>query len=101
MASMKYVGLDVHKGAIAVAVTGQESPEVRYVGEIRPTPEALQKLVRQLGPPATLHLAYEAGPCGYGIYRTLRQWGCRCDVVAPSLIPVRPGVRVKTDRRDA
>jgi transposase len=101
MASMKYVGLDVHKGSIAVAVTSPASPEVRYVGEIRPTPEALHKLVRQLGPPDTLHVAYEAGPCGYGIYRTLRQWGCRCDVVAPSLIPVRPGVRVKTDRRDA
>jgi transposase len=101
MASMQYVGLDVHKGSIAVAVAGSASPEVRYVGEIRSTTEALRKLVRQFGPPDTLHLAYEAGPCGYEIYRTLQQWGCRCDVVAPSLIPVRPGVHVKTDRRDA
>lgn len=101
MGSMKYVGLDVHKASIAVAVTSSETPEVRYVGEIRPTTEALQKLMRQLGSPETLHFAYEAGPCGYGIYRTLRHWGGRCDVVAPSLIPVRPGVRVRTDRRDA
>jgi transposase len=101
MGSMKYVGLDVHKTSIAVAVTAADAPEVRYVGEIRSTTEALQKLVRQLGAPDTLHVAYEAGPCGYGLYRTLRQWGCHCVVVAPSLIPVRPGLRVKTDRRDA
>src|ERR1019366_3732450 len=101
MTSMKYVGLDVHKESIAVAIADEGSSEVRYHGAIPATPDALQKLVRRLGPPQTLRFAYEAGPCGYGVYRTLVRLGAACMVVAPSLIPQRPGDRVKTDRRDA
>jgi transposase len=101
MTSMKYVGLDVHKESIAVAIADEGSSEVRYHGAIPTTPDALQKLVRRLGSPQTLRFAYEAGPCGYGIYRTLVRLGAACVVVAPSLIPQRPGDRVKTDRRDA
>ena len=65
------------------------------------TPGALAKRLRRLGPPETLVVCYEAGPCGYGIYRQLTALGIACTVVAPSLIPVQPGNRVKTDRRDA
>lgn len=101
MASMKYVGLDVHKDSIAVAVAEGGVAEVRYYGTIATTPDALRKLVRRLGVPATLRCAYEAGPCGYGVYRTLMSLGAACIVAAPSLIPQRLGDRVKTDRRDA
>jgi transposase len=101
MASMKYVGLDVHKESIAVAVAEEGSAEVRYHGTIGATTDALRKLVRRLGSPQTLRFAYEAGPCGYGVYRTLTSLGAGCVVVAPSLIPQRAGDRVKNDRRDA
>jgi transposase len=101
MASMKYVGLDVHKDSIAVAVADAGTTDVRYYGTIPMTPEALRTLVRRLGPPATLQFAYEAGPCGYGVMRTLTQLRAACLVAAPSLIPQRPGDRVKTDPRDA
>jgi transposase len=101
MASMKYVGLDVHKDSIAVGIGEEGGGEVRYYGTIPQTTEALRKLVRRLGPPASLQFAYEAGPCGYGVVRTLTQLGASCLVAAPSLIPQRPGDRVKTDPRDA
>lgn len=96
----RFVGLDVHRDTIAVAVVEREhAPQV--LGVIPNDAEALRKLVRRLGRPETLHVCYEAGACGYGIQRQLTALGVRCDVVAPTLIPVRPGDRVKTDRRDA
>jgi transposase len=98
---MRYIGLDVHKDSIAVAVAEAGTGDVRYLGPLAPTSEALRKLVTKCGPSDRLRFAYEAGPCGYGVYRTLTQLGCNCRVVAPSLIPRRPGDRVKTDRRDA
>src|ERR1700733_2302386 len=101
MASMKYVGLDVHKDTIAVGVADEGVGEVRYYGTIPMTSEALRNLVRRLGSPTTLRFAYEAGPCGYGVQRTLTALGAACLVAAPSLIPQRPGDRVKTDPRDA
>ena len=98
-----YVGLDVHKEGIAVAVAeGGIRSEVREYGRIANTPAALDRLVRKLGQEgARLRFCYEAGPCGYGIQRHLSRFGHECIVVAPSLIPKRAGDRVKTDRRDA
>lgn len=99
-----YVGLDVHRDTIAVsvAVCGRGEPE--FVGEIAHKAKAVDKLVKRLserfGGEALL-FAYEAGPCGYGLYRQLVATGHACEVVAPSLIPRKPGERVKTDRRDA
>src|SRR6516162_1583714 len=98
-----YVGLDVHKDGIVVAVAeGGLRGEVRDYGRIANTPAAVQRLVRKLGHQGVaLRFCYEAGPCGYGIQRQLAAAGHDCVVVAPSLIPKRPGDRIKTDRRDA
>jgi transposase len=98
----KFVGMDVHKATIAVSVAEAGGGEVRYVGEIANTAEALTKLVRQLRKgDAVPAFCYEAGPCGYGIHRQLTEMGWDCQVVAPSLIPKKAGDRVKTDRRDS
>lgn len=98
----KYVGLDVHKETIAVSVAEGRGGEVRYLGEIANTAEAVAKLVRQLDKGgAPLSFCYEAGPCGYGVYRQLQALKQDCLVVAPSLIPRKAGERVKTDRRDS
>lgn len=95
-----WVALDVHKFSIVVATLppagGQ--PEVQ---QIESTDAALRRLVRRLGGPEGLAVCYEAGPTGFELYRRLSELGVACDVVAPSLIPVRKGDRVKTDRRDA
>src|SRR5260370_78247 len=98
-----YVGLDVHKETIVVAVAaGGLRGEVREYGRISNTPAALDRLLRKLGGDGmTLRFCYEAGPCGYDIQRRLSAQGQGCVVVAPSLIPKRAGDRVKTDRRDA
>src|SRR5215470_2574241 len=98
-----YVGLDVHKDGIVVAVAEDGlRGEVRDYGRIANTPAALQRLVGMLGKEGVeLRFCYEAGPCGYGIQRQLSAGGHDCVVVAPSLIPKRAGDRVKTDRRDA
>src|SRR5882762_8876524 len=98
-----YVGLDVHKESIVVAVAvGGLRGEVREYGRIANTPTALDRLLRKLGGDGMrLRFCYEAGPCGYGIQCRLSTRGHECVVVAPSLIPKRAGDRVKTDRRDA
>jgi transposase len=98
-----YVGLDVHKDGIVAAVAeGGLRGEVRDYGRIANTPTALDRLVRKLSHQGVeLRFCYEAGPCGYGIQRRLSAAGHDCVVVAPSLIPKRPGDRIKTDRRDA
>jgi len=75
---------------------------VRYLGEIEATPAAVERLLGKLAHKyKTLHVCYEAGPTGYGLYRHIRALGYACDVIAPSLVPKRPGDRVKTNRRDA
>jgi transposase len=101
--STLYVGLDVHQDSIAVAYVAQEhGAEVISLGAIGTRPCDLDKLIRNLqSKGAHLMLVYEAGPCGYWLYRYLIKKGHGCWVVAPSLIPKKAGDRVKTDRRDA
>ena len=99
---IKYVGLDVHGKTIGVAVADSRSSEVRFIGQIANTPEAIAKLVGQLNKGgAQLSFCYEAGACGYSIHRQLTKLGHPCQVIAPSLIPKKAGDRVKTDRRDS
>ncbi len=100
--NMKFIGMDVHQATIAVAVADSVGGEVRYHSEIPNTSEAVVKLIKQLSKAGTtLSFCYEAGPCGYGLYRQLHAMGHACQVVAPSLIPRKAGDRVKTDRRDS
>jgi transposase len=100
--STRYVGLDVHAQTIAIAVAeGGRDGEVRSLGTIPNTPEAVRKAVKKLGSVENLAVCYEAGPCGYVLYWQLTELGVRCEVVAPTLVPMRSGDRVKTDRRDA
>ena len=98
-----YVGLDVHKESIAVAYAPEDrGAEVASLGSIGTRQCDIDKLIRKLeSKGATLVFVYEAGPCGYWLYRYLTRHGLSCHVVAPSLIPRKPGDRVKTDRRDA
>jgi transposase len=103
MAQDKFIGLDVHKDTIVIAVAeGGRGGEVRNYGTISHDLHALVKALRKLGGPGiTLHVVYEAGPCGFVIERRLRQLKIACIVVSPSLIPKKRGERIKTDRRDA
>src|SRR5487761_1749984 len=96
----RYLGLDVHKATIAVAVADAGSQPTLY-GTIANDPSAVRKLVGQLGRATKLSVAYEAGPTGYALHRQLVGLGVECQVVAPALIPKRAGDRVKTDGRDA
>lgn len=100
MKNVRFVGLDVHARSIAVAVA-EPGGEVRSVGVIPNDPEAVQRTLKKLGKPAQLRVCYEAGPTGYALYWHLTKLGICCEVVAPTLVPVKPGDRVKTDRRDA
>lgn len=99
-----FVGLDVAKvwHAVAVAEDGRRG-EVRYLGEVGSDAESVRRLAARLQKRhgSRLHFCYEAGPTGYGLYRQLTGLGHHCIVVAPSLIPRRPGDQVKTNRRDA
>jgi transposase len=97
------VGLDTHKGKIAVAVAEPgRSGEVRFQGETANQPDAVRRLIERLADKhGKLRVCYEAGPCGYGLHRQITTLGHDRMVVAPSLIPRKPGDRVKTNRRDA
>lgn len=102
VAEIAYVGMDVHKETIAVSVASTGTVEPDYIGTVRNTPEAVEKLVTRLRQRATQRFyCYEAGPCGYGLQRQLIELGEDCIVVSPSLIPRKPGDRQKNDRRDA
>ena len=101
--AITFIGLDVHKKSISIALadTGHNT-EVRFYGTINGDLASLDKVVRKLvSRGASLSFVYEAGPCGYEIYRHLTNKGYDCIVVAPSLIPRKSGDRIKNDRRDA
>jgi transposase len=98
---IRYVGLDVDSERIAVAVADSGTNEVRSLGMIPSNGESIRRLVKKVGPAGQLRFCYEAGPHGYGLYWQLTSLGAECEVVAPTLIPVKSGDRVKTNRRDA
>jgi len=100
MSKIRFVGMDVHAETIAVAVA-EEGGEVRSLGVIPNRGESIRKLIGKLGSVKSLKCCYEAGPTGYVLYWQLAEMGVACEVIAPSLIPVKQGDRVKTDRRDA
>ena len=97
---LRFLGLDVHAETIAVAVAEPDG-EMRSLGTIANREDSIRKFVRKLGPTEHLRACYEAGPTGFVLYWQLTQLGVECAVVAPSLVPKKPGDRVKTDRRDA
>ena len=100
MSRLRFVGFDVHAESITVAVA-EASGEVRSLGKIANREECIRKLIKKLGPVEQLRCCYEAGPTGYVLYWQLTKLGVECAVIAPSLVPKKPGDRVKTDRRDA
>jgi transposase len=100
MKKVRFVGLDVHAQTIAAAVAEPDG-EVRNLGTIPNRVESVRKLLKKLGTPGQLKVCYEAGPTGYALYWQLTQLGVKCEVIAPTLMPMKAGDRVKTDRRDA
>src|SRR5262245_28040 len=91
-----FVGLDVHKQSIAVAVARPGRAAPRFIGTTGPTLGEVQKALSHLGQPQQLLVVYEAGPCGYPLARELCGCGYRCEVIAPTMIPRKPGDRIKT-----
>jgi transposase len=98
-----YVGMDVHKKSINVAVVVKNKREPEAEWQVENTEKSIKQLIKKLSgmTSGSVKIAYEAGPCGYVLQRRLCKEGFDCIVVAPSLIPVKPGERVKTDKRDA
>jgi hypothetical protein len=96
----RFVGLDVHAETIAVAVAEGRN-QARSLGTIANRPEAVRRLLGKLGKASDLRVCYEAGPTGYALYWQVTQLGVQCEVIAPSLVPMKSGDRIKTDRRDA
>ena len=103
MSNVKFVGMDVHKKTIAIAIADDgRSTEVRYYGCIDNSLDSRDRFIRKLNHPKNLlRFVYEAGPCGYAIYRHLSNQAIDCMVTAPALIPKKGTDRIKTDRRDA
>ncbi len=100
MSKVRWMGLDVHAETIAVAIAEPDG-EVRSLGVIPNQPDSIRRLVKKLGSVEHLRACYEAGPTGYVVHWQLTSLGVACEVVAPTLVPVKSGDRVKTDRRDA
>jgi transposase len=100
MSTVRFVGLDVHAETIAIAVA-EPGGEVRSVGVIPNREDSIRRAIKKLGPLEHLRVCYEAGPTGYALYWQLTALGVRSDVVAPTLVPMKAGDRVMTDRRDA
>jgi transposase len=98
--TLRFLGLDVHAETIAVAIAEPDG-EVRSLGTIANRAESIRKLVKKLEPVEQLKACYEAGPTGYVLYWQLVELGIECEVIAPTLAPMKAGDRVKTDRRDA
>jgi transposase len=96
----RFVGLDVHAETIAVAVAEIDG-ELRSLGRIPNRAESVARLVKKLNADGSWEACYEAGPTGYALYWQLAKLGIACEVVAPTLVPMKAGDRVKTDRRDA
>ncbi len=101
MSKVRFVGLDVHKESITIAVADQDGSAPQVVATVPHQARALLKQLKKLGTNGQLRCCYEAGPTGFGLCRTLQAAGIECIVVAPSLIPKQAGDRVKTDSRDA
>src|SRR5215212_511456 len=99
--TVRFVGLDVHRDTIAIAVALNDGQPAASLATIPNDALELLKRLQRLGPVEALRCCYEAGPTGFGLARRLIKAGIACEVIAPSLIPVQPGARVKTDRRDA
>jgi transposase len=97
---LRFLGLDVHAETIAASVAEPDG-EVRSLGTIANREDSIRKFIKRLGSPEQLRACYEAGPTGFVLYWQLAELGVDCTVVAPSLVPKKPGDRVKTDRRDA
>ena len=97
---LRFLGLDVHAETIAVAIAEPDG-EVRSLGTIANREDSIRKFIKKLGSPEHLRACYEAGPTGFVLYWQLAQLGVECAVIAPTLVPKKPGDRVKTDRRDA
>src|SRR5262249_54267197 len=95
-----FVGLDAHKDSTSIGACAAGREPARFVGTVGPDVRGLFKVLAKAGDPAQVSVVYEAGPTGFGLYRELCRRGYQCAVVAPSLIPRRPGERVKNDRRD-
>ncbi|HZZ17464.1 MAG TPA: IS110 family transposase [Candidatus Sulfotelmatobacter sp.] len=97
---LRFLGMDVHAETIAVAIAEPDG-EVRSLGTIANREDSIRKFIKKLGPAEQLRACYEAGPTGFVLYWQLAQLSVQCAVVAPSLVPKKPGDHVKTDRRDA
>jgi transposase len=97
---VRFLGLDVHADTIVVAIA-EPNGEVRSLGTIANRAESIRKMVKKLGTVDQLRACYEAGPTGYVLYWQLAELGVNCEVIAPTLVPMKAGDRVKTDRRDA
>jgi transposase len=102
MSTIRYVGLDVHKDTITMAVAEHGQAEAKVIGIFPNDCQKILKQLKKLSPDLSLlRVCYEAGPTGFGLSRRLNEQGISCEVVAPSLVPQQAGLRVKTDRRDA